>query len=340
MIQANKTILLSHGSGGTQSRRLIRDLFFRAFDNDILNRESDSALCTISSENLAFTTDSFVVDPLFFPGADIGKLAICGTVNDLSVSGAVPKYLSAAFIIEEGLDYEILEKVVNSMAETAKQAGIQVVTGDTKVVNRGKCDRLFITTTGIGELRPEHRPISTGETVEPGDKILINGFIADHGCAVISARNELKVEANIESDCAPLNALIQVVLAAGIRVKFMRDATRGGLATVLAEMVQGRPFGAELIEDEIILRENVRGMCEFFGFDPLYVANEGKVVMIIHPEDAEKAVSLMRKNAFGEHTRIIGEVVDGHHGKAALQTQIGGKRVIDMIAGDQLPRIC
>jgi hydrogenase expression/formation protein HypE len=340
MIQPDKKILLSHGSGGTQSRRLIRDLFFHAFDNDILNTESDSALCTIPSENLAFTTDSFVVDPLFFPGADIGKLAVCGTVNDLSVSGAVPKYLSAAFIIEEGLDYEILEKVVYSMAETAKQAGIRIVTGDTKVVNRGKCDRLFITTTGIGELQPGYRPISTGAAIEPGDIILINGFIADHGCAVISARNELKVEANIESDCAPLNALIQQVLDAGIRVRFMRDATRGGLATVLAEMVQGRSFGAEIIEDEILLRESVRGMCEFFGFDPLYVANEGKVVMIVHPEDAEKAVSLMRKNAYGKHARIIGKVVYDHHGIAALQTRIGGRRIIDMIAGDQLPRIC
>ena len=340
MVQTNKKILLSHGSGGTQSRRLVRDLFFRVFDKSVLGTESDSALLGISSENLAFTTDSFVVDPLFFPGADIGKLAVCGTVNDLAVSGAIPRYLSAAFIIEEGLEFETLEKVAYSMAEAAKLADIQIVTGDTKVVTRGKCDRLFITTSGIGELRPEHRPISTGNTIETGDKILVNGFIADHGCAVMSARNELKVQADIKSDCAPLNTLIREVLDAGIRVKFMRDATRGGLATVLAEIVQERSFGMEIDEEIILLRESVRGMCEFFGFDPLYVANEGKVVLIVHRDDAEKALALMRKNELGENAGIIGEVVNDHMGKVVMRTQIGGKRIIEMMAGDQLPRIC
>ncbi len=340
MIQSNRKILLSHGSGGTQSRHLIGELFYRVFDNEILSMGSDSALLEISPENVAFTTDSFVVDPLFFPGGDIGKLAVCGTVNDLAVSGAVPKYLSAAFIIEEGLEFETVEKVAHSMAETAKQAGIQIVTGDTKVVNRGKCDKLFITTTGIGELDPRHWPVSTGQTIEPGDKILVNGFIADHGCAVMAARNDLKVEADIQSDCAPLHTLIREILDAGLRVKFMRDATRGGLATVLAEIVRERSFGMDIIEDEIMVREPVRGMCEFFGFDPLYVANEGKVVIIVHPDDAKKALSLMRKNEFGENARIMGEVVQDHDGRVVMQTRIGGKRIIDMIAGDQLPRIC
>jgi len=336
----NKKILISHGSGGKLSQRLIRDLFFRAFDNDILTMGSDAAVFPAPFDNMAYTTDSFVVDPLFFPGGDIGKLAVCGTVNDLSVSGAEPKYLSAAFIIEEGLDFEILQRIVTSMAETAKRANIQIVTGDTKVVNRGKCDKLFINTAGIGALTPEHSPISSGKAIEPGDKILINGFIADHGCAVMSARNDLKVQADIQSDCAPLNVLIKEILDAGIRVKFMRDATRGGLATVLAEIVQDRSLGININENKILLRESVRGMCEFFGFDPLYVANEGKVVMIVHSDDADKSLSLMRKNEFGKNAGVIGELVDDHPGKVLMKTQIGGKRVIDMIAGDQLPRIC
>jgi hydrogenase expression/formation protein HypE len=226
------------------------------------------------------------------------------------------------------------------MAEAAKLANIQIVTGDTKVVTRGKCDKLFITTTGIGELRTEHRPISTGTAIDTGDKILVNGFIADHGCAVMSARNELKVRADINSDCAPLNTLIREVLDAGIRVKFMRDATRGGLATVLAEIVQEKTFGLEIEEDKILLRESVRGMCEFFGFDPLYVANEGKVMFIVHRDDAGKALALMRKNELGENAGIIGKVVNDHMGKVVMRTQIGGKRIIEMMAGDQLPRIC
>lgn len=333
-------ILLSHGSGGKRSHDLIQNLFFKYFGNEILNAGSDSAILEIPTQNLAFTTDSFVVDPLFFHGGDIGKLAVCGTVNDLAVSGAVPKYLSVGFIIEEGLEFEILERVVKSMAETVKRANIKIVTGDTKVVNRGKCDKLFINTTGIGELESRFKTISSGGNIQPGDKILINGFIADHGIAVMSARNELKVQADVKSDCAPLNRLIQEVLNVSENVRFMRDATRGGLATVLAEIVQNKNFGIHLNEDKIPVRESVRGMCEFFGFDPLYVANEGKVVMVVPRNDAVKVLETIHENEFGKEAKIIGELVNNHCGKVVMQTQIGGKRIIDMLLGDQLPRIC
>jgi len=333
-------ILLSHGSGGKRSRELIENLFFNYFNNEILNTGSDSSILNIDSKNLAFTTDSFVVDPLFFPDANIGKLAICGTVNDLAVSGAIPKYLSVGFIIEEGLDFSILEQVVKSMAEAAKQANIKIVTGDTKVVNQGKCDKLFINTTGIGKLESKFKHISSGERIQAGDKILINGFIADHGSAVMSARNELKVHADVLSDCAPLNHLVQEALAISENIRFMRDATRGGLATVLAEIVQEKKFGIFLNEEKIPIRESVRGMCEFFGFDPLYVANEGKVVMIVPENDAESVLDTLQKNKFGKEAQIIGEVVDNYPGKVVMKTQIGGKRIIDMLLGDQLPRIC
>ncbi|MDX1285932.1 MAG: hydrogenase expression/formation protein HypE [Draconibacterium sp.] len=339
-MSSEKKILLSHGSGGKRSYDLIQDLFFRYFDNEILSKGTDSAILNLNNENLAFTTDSFVVDPLFFPGGDIGKLAVCGTVNDLAVSGAIPRYLSVGFIIEEGLDFGILERIVKSMSETAKLANIKIVTGDTKVVNRGKCDKLFINSTGIGDLESKFKKTGYGENILPGDKIIINGFIADHGIAVMSARNELKVQADVLSDCAPLNKLIQDVLEVCENVKFMRDATRGGLATVLAEITQNKDFGIYIREDKIPVRESVRGMCEFFGFDPLYVANEGKVLMIVPGDEAENVIKAMKKNEYGKDSQIIGEVVFNHPGKVVMQTQIGGKRIIDMLVGDQLPRIC
>lgn len=340
MSSETRKILLSHGSGGKRSHDLIQDLFFKYFENGILNAAGDSAILNIGSENIAFTTDSFVVDPLFFPGGDIGKLAVCGTVNDLAVSGAVPKYLSVGFIIEEGLEFAVLESVVKSMAETAKQANVKIVTGDTKVVNRGKCDKLFINTSGIGELDSKFKKIGSGEDIQKGDKILVNGFIGDHGIAVMSARNELKVQVDVKSDCASLNKLIQEALKVLGNIRFMRDATRGGLATVLAEIVQNKNFGIHLTEEKIPIRESVRGMCEFFGFDPLYVANEGKVVMIVPANDAEKMLETMQKNELGKEAQIIGDVVSDHPGKVVLKTQIGGKRIIDMLLGDQLPRIC
>ncbi len=333
-------ISLSHGSGGKRSNELIKGLFLRYFGNEILNAGGDSALLVMNGDNLAFTTDSFVVDPLFFPGGDIGKLAICGTVNDLAVSGATPEFFSAGFIIEEGLDFHILEKIVKSMAETAIQANIKIVTGDTKVVNRGKCDKIFINTSGIGKLRPHLRKISSGEGIQPGDKILINGFIADHGIAVMSARNDFKVFAKVESDCAPLNDLVNGALQVSENIKFMRDATRGGLATVLAEITTNKNFGIEITEEQIPVRESVRGMCEFFGFDPLYVANEGKIVFIVAEKDASQILLNLQKNEYGKNAAIIGTVVSEHPGTVVLQTKIGGKRIVDMLSGDQLPRIC
>ncbi|NQU85745.1 MAG: hydrogenase expression/formation protein HypE [Mariniphaga sp.] len=335
----NSHILLNHGSGGKLSRKLVSDIFFKYFDNDMLNSGTDSAIVEVPPELLAFTTDSFVVDPLFFPGWDIGKLAVCGTVNDLAVSGAEPKYLSTGFIIEEGFPLNDLEKIVKSMAETANSCNVKIVTGDTKVVNRGQCDKLFINTSGIGLLNKKYKNISSGIDIKPGDKIIVNGTIADHGISVMAARNELNVSADVISDCAPLNQMISEVLGNG-SIKFMRDATRGGLATVLAELKEGRNWGLEIYESKIKIRENVRGMCEFFGFDPLYIANEGKVVIVVDQNSAKEILKTIKKNKFGKDASIIGEVVESNPGKTILKTKIGGRRMIDMLSGDQLPRIC
>lgn len=336
----DKTILLGHGSGGKLSHDLIKNLFVKYFSNDILNDQTDSAVISLSGMNLAFTTDSFVVDPVFFPGGNIGKLAIAGTINDLAVSGAKPCYLSAAFIIEEGLSLSDLEQIVKSMALEAKKAGINIVTGDTKVVNRGMCDKVFITTTGVGEIPEKNVEMGKGRNIQPGDKIIINGTIADHGMAVMSAREGLSFKTDIVSDCACLNHLISDALSATDNIKFMRDATRGGLATVLCELAGNKNFGIEIDEAALPVNENVRGMCELLGFDPLYVANEGKVVMIVGKNDANKVLTALRKNELGRHASIIGEIVNEHHGKAWLTTGIGGRRIVDMLAGEQLPRIC
>jgi hydrogenase expression/formation protein HypE len=322
------------------THELIDNLFVKQFSNPELDSQTDAALLKIASDRLAFTTDAFVVDPIFFPGGDIGKLAVCGTVNDIAVSGAEPLHLSAAFIIEEGFPLESLEKIVFSMAEEAKKAGVSIVTGDTKVVNKGHCDKLFITTTGVGALEEKHVHISEGRTIQQGDKILINGSIGDHGMAIMSARNEMKLSAPLLSDCASLNGLIKAIKNASESVRFMRDATRGGLATVVTELCSGRDFGLSISEDRLIIREGVRGMCELLGFDPMYVANEGKVVVVVSEKDAEKVLSAMEKHHFGKESRIIGEVVKDHPGRAWLQTGIGGNRIIDMLAGEQLPRIC
>lgn len=336
----NETILLGHGSGGRLTHDLIKDLFVKYFKNEILQTQGDSAILNFSNDKLAFTTDSFVVDPIFFPGGNIGNLAIAGTVNDLAVSGAEPKYLSAGFILEEGLSFEYLEKIVKTMAEEADKAGVQIVTGDTKVVERGKCDKIFINTSGIGTLFPNTEGIVMGDHIQIGDKIIINGYIGDHGMAVMSARNNLKINSNIISDCACLNKLIEKALQFGHDVKFMRDATRGGLGTVLAELCEHKSFGINLLEENIPVRENVRGMCELLGFDPLYVANEGKVVMVVAKAYADKILSSLRQHPLGKDASIIGEIVEQHPGRTWLLTSIGGKRIVDMPAGEQLPRIC
>jgi hydrogenase expression/formation protein HypE len=336
----NEKILLGHGSGGKLSHELIESLFARYFDNSYLRQQSDSAVIEFEGKNLAFTTDSFVVDPIFFPGGDIGKLAIAGTVNDIAVSGAVPRFISAGFIIEEGFSRDDLEKIVISMANEAKKAGVQIVTGDTKVVDKGKCDKIFINTSGIGFLPEQNKEISSGKNIEIGDKIIINGSIGDHGMTVMAARNELNISADIQSDCACLNGLIQNVLEISDQIKFMRDATRGGLGTVISELVRRKDYGLQIIEENLVINEKVKGICEMLGFDPLYVANEGKVVLIVGKNDAEKVLSIMKKHTLGNDASIIGEITSDHKGIAWLETVIGGKRIIDMLSGQQLPRIC
>jgi len=336
----NEKILLNHGAGGKMTHDLISKLFFNYFDNEILRKQTDSAILHVSTSDLAYTTDSYVVDPIFFPGGNIGKLAVCGTVNDLSVSGAKPLYLSCGFILEEGLLFSDLEIIVKTMAEEAIKAKVKIVTGDTKVVDKGKCDKIFINTSGIGILQEKNKNISFGNNIQVGDKIIVNGTIGDHGTAILCARNSIEYSNSVISDCASLNGIISEVLAVSENVKFMRDATRGGLATVLCELSEKHNKGIELVEDLIPVQENVRGLCEVFGFDPLYMANEGKVVMIVAENDAENIIRVMRKNTLGKNAAIIGKITDRNKGMVTVTTGIGGTRIVDMLAGEQLPRIC
>ncbi len=336
----NDYILLGHGSGGKLSRELIDSLFIKYFDNEILSQQGDSSILPIKAEYLSFTTDSFVVDPLFFPGGNIGKLAIAGTVNDLAVSGALPLWLSAGFIIEEGFAFSDLEKIVISMADEARKANVKIVTGDTKVVDKNKCDKVFINTSGIGILLPGRKDFSSGKNIAVGDKIIINGSIGDHGMTIISKRKDLNINTKIYSDCASLNNMIADVLEVCNDVKFMRDATRGGISTVLSEIVSNKPFGINIDENKVPVHENVKGICELLGFDPFYVANEGKVIMIVPEKDAHLVVDTLKKSGYGKEASIIGEITSEHPGKGWITTKIGGRRVIDMLAGEQLPRIC
>ncbi len=336
----NDTILLSHGSGGKMSDDLITDIFRRHFSNNILNTRTDSAVLSSASGSLAFTTDTYVVDPIFFPGGNIGNLAVCGTINDLAVSGAVPKYLSTGFILEEGLPIRDLEVIASAMGKEAKEAGVQIVTGDTKVVKRGQCDKIFINTSGIGILNPEYTHISSGIGIEPGDKILINGEIGNHGIAILGARENLTFEHDLISDVSSLHVLIQEVLQAGIEVKFMRDLTRGGLATVLAEVTEDKDYGITAYEEKIPVNNIVKGLCELYGFEALYLANEGKVMMVTKGEHAEKTCDILRNHPLGKHAEIIGEITSSKKGKAVMESLVGGHRIIDKLTGEQLPRIC
>ncbi len=390
MDKNNKKILLGHGSGGKLSHELIRDIFFRHFQNPILAQFGDSAVVELpgcptpgsttapikfpspsgrgvagplptkkgegdtltlpspfkgkghtydlTSTKLAFTTDSFVVKPLFFPGGDIGKLAISGTVNDLAVMGAKPLFLSAAFILEEGLEMSLLEEVANSMKETANEVGVVISTGDTKVVEKGSADGLFINTSGIGVVEDSiHLSL---DNIRPGDKILINGTLGDHGVAILAARKELPLECEVKSDCAPLASLIKKALEACNEIRFMRDPTRGGLAAVLNEMTGKRDFGIILFEQFIPVKEEVHAACELLGLDPLYLANEGKVVMVCPGAKAEKILNTLKKHPLGKDSAIIGEVVEKPAGRVFMKTIVGGTRVIDMPVADPVPRIC
>jgi hydrogenase expression/formation protein HypE len=340
MKQKEEKILLGHGSGGRLMHQLISGLFLAHFDNDILREQSDSAILKMDSTEIAFTTDSFVVDPLFFPGGNIGKLAVCGTVNDLSVSGADPLYISVSFIIEEGYPMDDLEKIVISLAEEAKKAGVMVVTGDTKVVNKGKCDKLFINTAGIGRIRKDRNGLTRYPDIVPGDVIIINGPIGDHGMAVMNARESFNFRVEIESDCTCLNGLIHEALDCCSSVKFMRDPTRGGVAGVLNELVSGKSFGIMIDETALPVNSGVRAMCELMGFDPLYIANEGKVILVADKSDSQLLLECMKKNEQGRLSCIIGEIVSDHPGRVVLKTLTGGTRIIDSLTSDQLPRIC
>jgi hydrogenase expression/formation protein HypE len=333
-------ITLNHGSGGRITHELISNIFLKYFSNEKLNNLTDSAVLETENCSLAFTTDSYVVDPIFFPGGNIGKLAVCGTVNDLAVSGAVPKYLSSSFIIEEGFSLDDLETIVKLMAEEASRASVVIVTGDTKVVPRGKCDKIFINTSGIGFLKKEFEKIGNAENVKPGDKLIVNGTLGDHAIAILASRESLKFESKIESDCASLNQIIQKALAICPEISFMRDATRGGLGTVASELASKINMGIVLNERAIPVKEDVQAVCEIFGFDPLFLANEGKVLMVVPAEKANIVLKTIQQDVLGKDAAIIGEVVEDNPGKVVLKTISGGKRLIDMPAGEQLPRIC
>lgn len=333
----DETILLAHGSGSRLSHELIEKNLLPPLVNPLLSRLDDSAVFDLSGR-LAFTTDSYVVSPIFFPGGDIGKLAVCGTVNDLAMSGAKPLYLSLSLIIEEGLTLSELRKVVDSIKAAAQEAGVTIVTGDTKVVNKGGADRLFINTSGIGVV-PKGIDIS-GTNARVGDKIILSGSIGDHGIAVMSQREGLKFSVPVQSDCAPLNRLVAEMLEASPRIHCLRDPTRGGLATTLNEFAKQSRVGIRIHEDKIPVRDGVRGACELLGFDPLYVANEGKLVAIVDPRDAEKILRKMKWSRYGKDAAVIGEVTDDHRGKAVLRTRLGSSRIVDMLSGELLPRIC
>jgi hydrogenase expression/formation protein HypE len=338
----HKRIVLGHGSGGKLTADLIDKIFLPAFRNPTLDKLDDQAVVTIGGARLAFTTDSFVVTPIFFPGGDIGRLAIHGTVNDLAMSGARPLYLSAAFILEEGLEVDDLRRVVDSMRAAAAEAGVQLVTGDTKVVNRGKGDQIFITTTGIGVI--EHGFSISADRASPGDKIILSGTIGDHGMTIMSQREGLEFESAIESDCAPLNGLVAAMLATPSPAKdfihTLRDPTRGGVATTLNEIAKHAKVGMILDERAIPVRESVKGACEVLGLDPLYVANEGKLVALVGPEMADAVLQEIQQHHLGHDAVIIGEVVETHPGMVLMKTEIGGTRVLDVMFGEQLPRIC
>jgi hydrogenase expression/formation protein HypE len=331
------TILMAHGSGSKLSHDLIEQKLLGPLNNPLLAKMDDSAVFSCSGK-LAFTTDSYVVKPVFFPGGDIGRLCVCGTVNDLSMSGAAPLYLSLGLIIEEGMTFEELDRIVNSIKTTTEEAGVSIVTGDTKVVNRGSADRIFINTSGIGIL-PEGIDIS-GANARPGDKVIISGTIGDHGIAVLSRREGIQFNTIVESDCAPLNSLVADILKVSRNVHCFRDPTRGGLATTLSEIARQSGVGIAIEENSIPIHKGVRAACELLGLDPLYVANEGKLIAIAPAGDADSMVAAMRQHKYGKNAVIIGEVIPEYPGKVIMKTRIGSRRIVDMLTAELLPRIC
>lgn len=331
----DEIISLDYGSGGKKTARLIEKLILPRLDNPALRALGDGAILD-GGEKLVFSTDSFVVDPLFFPGGDIGKLSVCGTVNDLSMCGAEPKYLSCSFIIEEGFPLSQLERIVASMAAQCRKAGVQIVTGDTKVVEKGRGDGIYINTAGIGVLR---YPGLGPETIRPGDRVIVSGFVGDHGTAVMLARNRM-MQGEIRSDCAALNGLTEAILSAAPGVRVLRDPTRGGVATTLNEFVEGTALGIELEEARIPVRPQVQAACDMLGLDPLYCANEGKLLAVVAPEAEEAVLAAMHDHELGADAAVIGQVSSRYPGKLSLRTAFGGSRVLQKLSGAQLPRIC
>ena len=331
-------ITMAHGSGGILSHQLIDKMFMPAFENEILAEGHDGAMFDLPAGRLAYTTDSFVVSPIFFPGGNIGDLAVNGTINDLVCCGAKPLYLSAAFILEEGLPMEDLWKIVISMKEAADRAGIRIITGDTKVVDRGKGDKIFINTSGVGMIQEGIR--ISPNSCKPGDAIIVSGSVGDHGVAIMSARSGLEFETSIKSDSAPLNNLAEQVFKCTKNIHVLRDPTRGGLATALNEISKSSKTGIVLEEDKIPVSEEVKGACEILGLDPLYVANEGKIVIILPESESDKVLKALHKHPLGQNASIIGKVTNAHPGIVRMTTSIGSSRIIDMLTGEQLPRIC
>lgn len=342
MKKRDKVILMDHGSGGYRSNQLIRDHILPVLGNPLLDRLGDGAVFDLPvidghGTRLAFTTDSYVVDPIFFPGGSIGSLSVNGTVNDLAMCGAKPLYLSSAFIIEEGFPISDLDLIINDMSKAAERSKVKIVTGDTKVVAKGAADKIFITTSGVGVI--SGNPFSR-LSMEPGDKILVNGTIADHGIAIMASRGNMALPASISSDTAPLCHLVETMIKSRAEIRLLRDPTRGGLATILNEIAENAGASIRVDEEAIPVRKEVSAMCSLLGIDPLYVANEGKLVAVVAEKDAEKLVALMRNHEMGQNASIIGEVTQPGLSKVIMKTRIGGERIIPMLTGEQLPRIC
>ena len=333
-------ILLDHGSGGKISHSLTKDMILPVFDNDILSALNDGAIFELQGRRFAFSTDSYTVDPIFFPGGNIGDLAINGTVNDIAMCGATPLYLSVGLIIEEGLSLTDLETIINGMGRAARAAGVTVVTGDTKVVPRGTADRIFINTSGIG-LIPEAVHVASNNA-RVGDKIILSGTIADHGITILTQREGLSFETSLQSDSTPLNHMVEKMFSAAeaAKIHVLRDPTRGGVGTALNEIAEKSEIGIEIIENTIPLKNEVAAACELLGFDPLYLANEGKFLAFVSADCADAVLQAVRSDPHGRDAAVIGRVVDDHPGKVFLKTRIGGRRMVDMLAGEQLPRIC
>ncbi|MCK4816955.1 hydrogenase expression/formation protein HypE [bacterium] len=331
-------ILLDHGSGGKMSHSLIADIMLPIFDNPILSPLNDGAIIELKGTRIAFSTDTFTVEPIFFPGGHIGDLAINGTVNDVAMCGAVPLYISVGLIIEEGFAMADLEKILKGMHDAAEIAGVTVVTGDTKVVPRGAADRIFINTSGIG-LIPENVDIASNRAL-PGDKIILSGTVADHGIAVLTQREGMKFDSPVVSDTAPLNHMVKDMLSSTKDIHVLRDPTRGGVGTALNEIAEKSDVGMIIYEENIPLKDEVAGICELLGFDPLYIANEGKLIAFVGPDHADNVLAVVRGNEYGKDANIIGEVVSDNPGRVFMKTLIGGTRIVDMLSGEQLPRIC